>query len=83
MRSTQKIMVLIAGACLLVGCYIAEMTLENQTGQAITVFCHGTTNTLHLARGRTGHVPQVSGAISVSVTNGPTWHYSSLSWFEN
>ncbi len=76
-------MAALAGALMLAGCYIADMTLENQTGRAITVFCHGTTNTLYLARGRTGHVPQVSGSISVSVTNGPTWHYTSLSWFDN
>jgi hypothetical protein len=73
----------LVGCLMASGCYITNMTLENRTGSTITVFSSHTKVTVTIPARRTEHLPHSSGPITVSVTNGPTWDYTSLSWFDD
>jgi hypothetical protein len=82
MRWICKTLALV-GCLMASGCYITDMVLENRTGSAITVCSSHTKATVTIPARKTEHLPHSSGSITVSVTNGPTWEYTSLSWFDD
>jgi hypothetical protein len=78
-----KTILLVVAAVGLSGCYITGITMENRVGDTISVYSHHTKTTAILRNGKTEEISHSSGPITITVTNGPTWQYTSLSWFDD
>ena len=83
MMKTFRTLALLLGALSVSGCYITGMKLENQTGSTIHVYSHHTKTTTVIPSDRMKEFPHSSGLVTISVTNGPVWHYPTFSWFSD
>jgi len=78
-----RIILVVVAAVGVSGCYITGMTIENRAGDTIRVYSHHTKTAATIRNGRTEQISHSSGPITISVTNGLTWQYTSLSWFDD